>query len=342
MAKIGKRVCIIYTGGTLGMLPTAKGYAPARDFGALLDERLPELRMATMPDYGLVEYDEPLDSSNASPRHWYELADRIRALRADYDGFIVIHGTDTLAYTASALSFLLDDLKVPIIVTGSQIPLCEVRSDAASNLISAAQAIASGQLDEVGVCFGRQIMRGNRTTKVHATELDAFHSPNCPPLAEIGTTIRFPNRAEPRPQGPFFTGEIPGYSDVQLAVLRIYPGISPRLIDAIVDAGTVGIVMRCYGVGTAPTVNPDFMAALKRATGSGVVLVAVSQCLEANVALRRYAAGSALADIGVVSGYDVMTEAAFAKMHALFSLGWTQKEITEGMQSNLCGELSVG
>lgn len=338
---INRRICIIYTGGTLGMLPTAKGYAPAKDFGALLDKRLPELRMDSMPDYGLVEYDDPLDSSNANPLDWYELADKIRSLQADYDGFIVIHGTDTLSYTASALSFLLDDLRIPIIVTGSQIPLCEVRSDAASNLISAVQAIAAGEISEVGVCFGRQVMRGNRTTKVHATELDAFQSPNCPPLAEIGTSIRFLKRAEPKPQGPFFVGEKPNYKNIQLAVLRIYPGTSPRIIDAIVDAGTVGIVMRCYGVGTAPTIDREFMAALERATRSGVVVAAVSQCLEASVALRRYAAGSALADIGVVSGYDVMTEAAFAKMHALFSLGWKREDIAEGMQRNLCGELTV-
>ncbi len=150
-----KAVSIIYTGGTFGMRPSEKGYVPARDLAALLHQRMPELGDESLPVYELSEYDEPLESSNATPRHWYDLAAQIRGADDRFDGFVVIHGTDTLAYTASALSFLLGDFRKPVIVTGSQIPLCEPRSDAQLNLISAVLAIATGRLEEVCVCFGR-------------------------------------------------------------------------------------------------------------------------------------------------------------------------------------------
>lgn len=336
-----KRVCIIYTGGTLGMRATDKGYAPAGDLAALLGERLPELAAPTMPAYELLEYQQPLESSNATPCHWYDLADRIYAAEADFDGFVIIHGTDTLAYTASALSFLLAGLDKPVVITGSQIPLVEVRSDAPGNLIGAVQAIATGALQEVAVSFGRYILRGNRATKVNATELDAFGSPNFPPLAEIGTHFRF-NDTNGMPTLPeALRGQRPDYTDCNIAVLRVFPGMSARLIDAIVETGACGIILRCYGVGTAPTADPEFLGAVKRATDAGVIVVAVSECLEGSVTLGRYAAGSALADVGVVSGFDMTTEAALTKLHTLFAAGLNRSTIAVLMQTNLRGELTM-
>ena len=335
-----KSVSIIYTGGTLGMRPTAKGYAPAPDVGSLLRERLPELGAESLPSYELCEYERPLESAHATPEHWYDLAARIRGIRDRYDGFVVIHGTDTLAYSASALSFLLGGEPMPVILTGSQIPLCEVRNDAQSNLLSALQAVASGRIAEVTVCFGRVILRGNRTTKLRATELDAFDSPNFPPLAEIGTELSF-GEANGLPRRDLLSGRgAPQCHDRRIVVLRLFPGISGALIDAVADSGASGIVLRCYGVGTAPTADPAFLAALQRASEAGLIIVAVSQCQEGSVSLGRYAAGSALLDAGVLSGFDMTTEAAFTKLHALFGLNLPPDEIRRLMQENLRGELT--
>ena len=334
-----KRIRIVYTGGTFGMQPSARGYVPGRDLERLVRARLPELGAAGLPAYEIDEYDEPLDSANAAPGDWFDLAARIEASDRDADGFVVIHGTDTLAYTASALSFLLAGLGKPVVVTGSQIPLCEPRSDAPNNLLAALEAIDKGGIEEVAVAFGRHLLRGNRTTKVNATELDAFASPNFPPLAEIGTALRFAGLPPP-PRHALLAGRRPARPEGRIAVLRLFPGIAGALIDALVDAGTDGLVLRCYGVGTAPSADPAFLRALGRASAAGLVVVAVSQCQEGNVALGHYAAGAALADAGVVSGYDMTTETALAKLHTLFALGLARDEVARYLQESLCGELT--
>lgn len=336
-----RKIRILYTGGTFGMRPSDKGYVPAGDLAGMLEARLPELMAPSMPAFEFSAFQQPLDSANATPRHWSELAAAIQAESHRFDGTIVIHGSDTLAYSASALSFLLAGSDLPVIVTGSQIPLHDVRNDAGSNLIAAMQAIATGRLNEVAVCFGRRILRGNRSTKVHANELDAFASPNFPPLVEIGTGLRFAGTAPLPARSPALDGPLPDLGGHELAVLRVYPGIRAKLIDAVADSGTSGIILRCYGVGTGPTADRDFLAALRRACDAGIIITAVSQAAGGSVDLNTYAAGSALAEAGVLNGYDMTTEAALTKLHVLLAAGQPRAATTALMQQDLCGELTV-
>lgn len=330
-----QRLAVVYTGGTLGMQRSPRGYVPARDLGRLLAERSPEVfeRYA----FDVVEYDPPLDSANATPRHWYDLAAAVEDASAGRDGIVVIHGTDTLAYTASALSFLLPDLAIPVVVTGAQIPLVEPRNDARGNLLAALEIASGGEPAEVCVCFGPSLLRGNRTTKVRATALDAFASPNCAALGHIGATIRL-DLGPPVRRRPALPR--PRYRDSAIAVLPLVPGSAARLIQADVVAGVRGIILECYGVGTAPDRDSAFLAAVAHAVEAGVLVLAISQCGEGSVDLATYAAGNALAARGVVGGFDLTREAALTKMHALFALGLTTAEAARLMQECLCGELT--
>lgn len=329
-------ICLIYTGGTLGMRSSPRGYVPAAGLGQLLAEKLPEL--ATAVRYDIVEPSPPLDSANATPRNWYALAETLASLMPRYDGFVVVHGTDTLAYTASALSFLLASQPRPVIVTGSQIPLAEVRNDARGNLVAAMQVAAAGRVREVAVCFGPSVLRGNRTTKVRATALDAFTSPNCPPLARIGTEIRYGEELEPLPSanGLSYTG----YRPVSISVLPLVPGLPASVVDTLAQSGVQAVILECYGIGTSPDRDDALMAALARLIGADVVVVAISQCLEGGVALGTYATGQALSDMGVISGADMTREAAYTKLHALFAQGLAPQNVARLMQQDLRGELT--
>lgn len=334
MAEPHPRLAVIYTGGTLGMVRSPRGYVPARGLSALLTRNSPEIveRYA----FDVSEYDPPLDSANATPRHWYALAEAIAAHAESRAGIVVIHGTDTLAYTASALSFLLPELRVPVVVTGAQIPLVEPRNDARGNLLAALEIAAGGEPGEVCVCFGPRLLRGNRTTKIRATALDAFASPNCPALGHIGTTIRLSPQPLVRRQPPL---PRPDYRDSAIVVLPLIPGLAPSLVDAHVAAGVAGIILECYGVGTAPDRDSVFLGAVAQAVEAGVLVLAISQCGEGSVDLRTYAAGEALAEAGVVCGFDLTREAALTKMHVLFAHGLTTGEVARLMQESLCGEL---
>ncbi len=301
---------------------------------------MPQLRAEGIPRYEVVETERPIDSANVTPAFWYDLAARIRALEAHYDGFVVIHGTDTLAYSASALSFLLAGMAKPVVLTGSQIPLVEIRSDAHANLESSLVVAARAVTTEVAVVFGRRLLRGNRTIKTDSTALDAFNSPNFPPLADLGTDICFRDGGEPLPGvPPSWAGPL-AYRSSSLVVLPLFPGIGADMVKAALGAGARGLILECYGRGTAPDRNEPFIRALREAIDGGAVIVAVSQCLEGNVALATYAAGSALAECGVVSGFDLTREAAFTKMHTLFARGLAPPEVAHWMQRNLRGELT--
>jgi L-asparaginase len=335
-----KRVYLAYTGGTIGMEKTAEGYRPVPGYLAELLAAMPELYRAELPDYTIHEYNPLLDSSNMTPADWVKIAQDIALHHADYDGFIVLHGTDTMAYTASALSFMLHNLRRPVILTGSQIPLCEVRNDARENLITAMLIAANYALPEVCLYFGDKLMRGCRATKVSADDFDAFASPNYPPLGTVGIDIDL-NWALVLP--PPDTDEPVAVQIVEpplVGALRLFPGISAEFVRHALQPPLKGLVLEAFGVGNGPSHDRAFLATLHEATRRGVVIVDCTQCLVGTVDLGDYATGSALAQAGVISGFDMTAEAALTKMFYLFSLNLPVDEVKQLMQTNLRGELT--
>lgn len=332
------RVYIAYTGGTIGMARTADGYAPVPGFLAAQLAALPELQASPMPDFTVHEYDTLLDSANMTPANWYQIAQDIAANYDDYDGFVVLHGTDTMAYTASALPFMLDGLAKPVIVTGSQIPFFELRSDGRANLINSL-LVACQPIPEVCLCFGDTLLRGCRSQKVEADGLSAFSSPNFPPLGRFGIDIEIAwDLVRPAPTGGL---NVQAIVNPPVAALRLFPGITAGLLRAVLQPPLRGLVLETYGVGNGPERDAEFIAVLHEATERGIVIVACTQCVRGRVDLNTYRAGSALAHAGVISGGDMTTEAALAKMFYLYSLGSDSATIRAQMQTDLRGELTV-
>lgn len=335
-----KRVFIVNVGGTIGMQRTAAGYAPAPGYLTVQMAAMPEITNAAIPEYDIYEYDPQLDSSNITPADWLKIAQHIAARYDQYDGFLVLHGTDTMAYTASALPFILQDLRKPVIITGSQIPLCEVRNDARENLITAMIIAANYPIPEVCLCFGDRLLRGCRSVKVDADGFGAFTSPNFPPLGQIGIDIELNwDLFLPVPEAwrPLKVQQI---GQPKIGTLRLVPGISAEIVRNILQPPLQGLVLEAYGVGNGPSNDKLFMAALQEAIDRGVVIVDCTQCLSGMVNLDDYATGSALAEIGVISGFDLTVEAALAKMYFLFSQDLATETIKQLMQTNMRGELS--
>jgi L-asparaginase len=339
-----KQIYIAYTGGTIGMKPDPEGggYRPAPGYLAEQMNTFEELTSHDVPKYVINEYDPLLDSADMAPHHWVGIGEDIVRNYDDYDGFVVLHGTDTMAYTASALAFFLDrGLNKPVVMTGSQIPLCEPRNDARTNLITAMQLAAHPQLGEVCVYFNGRVMRGCRTVKVNATGFDAFDSPNAAPLGRVGVRVHI-DRSQLRPTPP------PGEAihcqplrDSFVGAVRIFPGITGTLMRNVLRTPLDALVLETYGAGTGPTtLNHDFVAALREATARGVIIVATSQCMRGFVDLNEYATGGVLADAGVVSTGDMTTEAALTKLSYLFSVTDDIATITQGMGRNLRGEMT--
>jgi len=335
-----KRVYIAYTGGTIGMKRTRAGYVPASGYLQQQMDEMPELRHPSMPLFKVNEYHPLLDSSNMTPREWVAIARDIGDHYDDYDGFVVLHGTDTMAYTTSALPFMLRGLGKPVIVTGSQIPLCEVRNDGRENLITSLLIAANYDIPEVCLYFGGRLLRGCRAVKVSADGFAAFASPNVPPLgtAGIDIEINWDLVRKPRSRQKMRVEEL---GSPVVSALRLFPGISPELVGNVLRPPLQGLVLEAFGVGNGPDHNQAFLAALAEATRRGVVIVDCTQCLEGTVDLAEYAAGSALAKAGVISGFDLTAEAALAKLYYLFSRGYGVERVKREMQRDLRGEMTV-
>ena len=334
-----KRILIVYTGGTVGMMKTSLGYAPSREeFHRLLDA-IPELRAPEMPVWEVVDMDPLLDSSNITVLEWNVIGSVIAEHYHRFDGFVVLHGTDTMAYTASALSFMLRNNSKPVILTGSQIPLCEIRNDARDNLITAVILAADDRIHEVCLYFGGKLLRGNRAVKYSADDLIAFESPNLPPLAEVGIEIRWNTPLLLPPCTGSFS--LQPLRNVPIGVIKIFPGIQFELFDQIMTEKLKGIVIETFGAGNIPGSAGALLPMIRRASENGTVIIVCSQCPHGTVVLGAYETSAALLAAGAVSGYDITTEAAVAKLYYLFSRGLPEQEIRSRMERSLRGEVSL-
>ncbi|WP_334062343.1 asparaginase [Alteromonas genovensis] len=332
-----KHIYIAYTGGTIGMKPSSQGYVPAAGFLTETLAKMPEFNRSEMPLFTIHEYDNLIDSSDMSPSDWQRIADDIADNYDDYDGFIILHGTDTMAYTSSALSFMLEDLAKPVIVTGSQIPLAELRSDGQVNLLNALFIAANFPIAEVGLFFNNRLLRGNRSRKVDADGFNAFDSPNFPPLLEAGINIRLK------------AGELAKASDKKLTVsnvsaqpigmVSLYPGIAPEVIKNTLQQPVNALILLSYGVGNAPQ-NPKLIEQLQYAKSREIPVVNCTQCMRGRVNMGGYATGHGLQEVGVLSGSDMTPEAALAKLHYLLSKNLSFEQINLLLTANLRGELS--
>ncbi|MBC8950821.1 MULTISPECIES: asparaginase [Xenorhabdus] len=332
-----KSIYVVYTGGTIGMQHSPNGYIPVSGHLQQQLAKMPEFHRPEMPTFTIREHQPLIDSSDMSPDDWSIIANDIYQNYHDYDGFVILHGTDTMAFTASALAFMFENLNKPIIVTGSQIPLEALRSDGQTNLLNALYLAANYPINEVSLFFNNKLFRGNRTIKAHADGFDAFSSPNCPPLMEAGINIRtFKTNPIPVSHGEFGVNSI---TSQPIGVVTIYPGLSGQVVENILMQPVKALILRSYGVGNAPQ-RADLLQTLKKATERGIIVVNLTQCISGRVNMEGYATGHSLAASGVISGYDMTFEATLTKLHYLLSQSYTPEEIRYLMQQNLRGELS--
>jgi L-asparaginase len=335
------RVMIIYTGGTFGMSYDEKGILVPFDFSLIL-EHLPTLRNLYL-DLTVISFESPVDSSNIDTTHWSAIAEIIFENYNDQDGFVVLHGTDTMAFTASALSFMIQGLRKPVILTGAQLPISEPRSDARENLITSLE-IASKYSDnialvpEVCIYFDYQLLRGNRSRKVESEHFDAFESGNYPPLATAGVKIDYNRSAIHAPaqndKFQFFKK-----FDTSVSILKLFPGIQPAAVQAILDTpGLKALLLETFGSGNGPSAH-WFIEMLRRAIDRGLLILNVSQCSGGMVMQGRYETSRMLQQIGVIGGFDMTTEAALTKLMILmgeYGVEETKKRIT----ISIAGELT--
>lgn len=337
-------ILLIYTGGTIGMIENPEtGVLESFNFQHLKDN-MPELKKLGYA-VSTYQFDPPMDSSNMGPDCWMKIVSIIAENYQKYDGFVILHGTDTMSYTASALSFMLENLSKPVILTGSQLPIGVLRTDGKENLITAieiAAATENGQpvIPEVCVFFENDLLRGNRTRKINADNFNAFRSYNYPALAHAGIHIKYDlqqvyHPVSRKPLKPHYL------LDRNIAILKLFPGMSPQVIESILNIpGLKGVVMETYGSGNAPQ-DEWFLKMLKDAVDRGIVIVNVTQCVGGSVEMHRYETGHKLLEAGVISGYDSTTESAVTKLMFLFGHGMTSEEVKEHMNCSLIGEVTI-
>ena len=342
--KTRPRVLLIYTGGTIGMIRNPEtGALENFDFDHLLDQ-VPELRRFDY-DINTYTFQPPIDSSDMGLEHWSRLVGIIEKNYTNFDGFVILHGTDTMAYTASALSFMLENLGKPVILTGSQLPIGMLRTDGKENLISAIEiAAARGEdcepmVPEVCIYFKEKLMRGNRTTKINSEQFNAFRSFNYPVLATAGIQIRYNTQAirRPDPTRPFKAHYL---VDPNVVVLTLFPGIQQSLVHAVLNIpGLKAVVLRTFGAGNAPQLK-WLKEELKVASEGGILVVNITQCQSGSVHMGLYETSLPLLDAGVVSGYDSTPECAIAKLMFLLGHKLPLPRLREMMNSCLAGEIT--
>ena len=337
-------VLLIYTGGTIGMIENPEtGALEAFNFDQL-QENVPELKRF---NYRISSYqfNPPIDSSDMEPTLWAKLVKIIHYNYNNFDGFVILHGTDPMAYTATALSYMLENISKPVILTGSQLPIAVLRTDGKENLITSIEIGAAKHPDgtaivpEVCIFFENHLLRGNRTTKINAENFNAFRSYNYPTLATAGIHIKYDydriRKADPKtPMHPHYV------FDTNVVILTIFPGIQENIVKTVLNTpGLRAVVLKTYGSGNAPQ-KPWFIQLLKEATQRGIVIVNISQCSTGMVEMARYETGLHLLDAGVISGYDATVESVLTKLMFLLGHGLSPREVRNEMSRSIAGEFT--
>ncbi len=346
MTNINKSsILLIYTGGTIGMKedPFDQTLKPF-DFSQILEE-VPELRKFTYK-IDTYTFNPLIDSSDIEPKLWQEIVEVIEEKYDEYDGFVILHGTDTMSYSASTISFMIEGLNKPVIFTGSQLPIGKARTDGKENLISAIEIAAAKDekghavVPEVCVYFDNMLMRGNRTSKFSSDNFRAFTSANLPPLAKAGITIKYDKSEIIYPKSwknrPIFHKNL----DLRVAILKIHPGITEEVVSEIlISTGSRAIILETYGSGNAPS-KAWFIDLVKRANDMGKILLNVTQCITGSVNMDIYATGRTLKEAGVISGYDSTTESALGKLFYLMGKYENNVDVKTRLCEALRGEIS--
>lgn len=333
-----KKLLILYTGGTIGMQKDALGqYKPVPGLLAKQMHAFHPLHQADMPEYTIKEYIPLLDSSNIGPTDWLHIAKDIEKDYEHYDGFLILHGTDTLAFSASALSFILRNLAKPVIFTGSQVPLSEPHTDARDNLIHAMILAAHYPIYEVCLFFNNKLLRGNRSRKVNTYSFDAFASPNFPALAQVG--IRFELRKDLLLAKPSQSLSLAQLKEASIVHLNLFPGFNIENV-ALNKNNLQAFILDSFGMGNAPEQDKKLLQVLKELNEKGVILVNHSQCLTGRVDMQSYSTGHILAQAGLLSAQDMTPESIICKLYYLLSQDFDLAEQKRLFQENLCGELT--